>query len=234
MQNQATHPLLAYFLAMAILPVVGVWLSTILDIAPLMHRRYIIGSHIALFLFGGTCLARLPRVPLRVAVGVLSIASMTWTHGQWNTWSHGEWMGWQRDEDWRSALEVLDAHRGPEDLVALAPMLIETQSIESISAHSPDYLTFALRCIYPKSGGLAPLFDDATLVLSNDIDAWKGPLSALPRHKIAWIVVRKSRDELERERVNRETLGFGWREVDAEILGDFGSVQIRRLVVINE
>ncbi len=74
-----------HLLAIAILPAIGVWMTTWLEIARTHASSLHLGSHIALFLFAGLCLLRLQSYRFRCIVGALSILSMTWAHGQWNT-----------------------------------------------------------------------------------------------------------------------------------------------------
>jgi mannosyltransferase len=166
-----------------------VWSLTCLGIAPLMHRRYAIGTYPAFLTLGAVLLNQMRYRSVLFGAAIVSLAILGVFQGTFREWREGRWLAWQRQEDWRMVHDYLKAKTSPEETVFVAPMLIETKGSQ-LSIYLPhDYLTAPLRTLYrvPKSHSLIPL--------PNDRRGWFEPLTTILNEfgrKGAWVVVRSS------------------------------------------
>lgn len=205
----------------AILPIGFAWLSTRLGWMPLMHRRYLLGSHLALFLLAGSMLIRIKSLPMLLVVGLLSAGLLVTQQGTWRHWNQGEWMGWQRFEGWDEAIEYINEHPSVEDRIYLAPMLIETTREPFARSTHPEYLQFAVKSAYPL---LAPCSIE---ILSNSASAWGKKLEETSDGH-GWLLIRSSSSRLSQALKPLEAKQPFWKAKKIE-RHDFGRVQLIRL-----
>ncbi len=115
-------------LCVALMPLVLGWLATQWGWLPIMHRRYLLAAHLAMFLLACTSLLQIRSWKAQLSFGTLVIAALVIQQGNWRHWQDGEWMGWQRFEGWDEAITELNRRMEPTDAICLAPFLIETRS----------------------------------------------------------------------------------------------------------
>ncbi len=164
-----------------------VWMTTILNIAPLMHRRYILGAFPACIIFGLILIQSIRSRATILAIGIVSVILLGWWQGTFREWSHGRWTAWQRQEDWRAASVFVNQHSKIDEPIFIAPMLIETLG-SSLDPRLPrDYLVSPLTTVYA-------IEDQERLEpLPNDTKAWPSLIRAQLKDanaKSAWLVAR--------------------------------------------
>ncbi len=135
-------------LCVAFTPLIIAWAVTALDIAPLMHRRYVIGSYPAILLLGAWSLRSLSSSRQVLLVGLLSTCLLIFQQGTDRVWRAGQLFGWQRGEDWASAVAQLNRQAESEDHLILAPRLIETANLASSQLKSTEYLQYPVDGLY--------------------------------------------------------------------------------------
>jgi mannosyltransferase len=135
-------------LSVAIIPLVVAWAVTALNIAPLMHRRYVIGSYPAILLLGAWSLLSLVSIRQVLLLGVLSTSVLIFQQGTDCVWRTGQLFGWQRGEDWSTAIVELNRKAEAEDHLILAPRLIETANLAASQTKSAEYLQYPIDGLY--------------------------------------------------------------------------------------
>ncbi len=163
----------------AVLPPGLVGFMALLQIAPLGHRRYVIGSYIATFFFGCIAMMRL-RSSWHVALlGSASSLILLGSLGDWQTGNHRPFFDWPRQENWREVIRLLNEQAPADSVVYLAPNLVETATVPvadpnafywpGTASRSVDtYFEFAIRSHYPLRSDLR------CMVLPNDTTRLEG------------------------------------------------------------
>jgi len=168
-----------------------VWLLAFTEVAPLMHRRYILGAYPALLLLGAFWLGRIQSLRVLLVTGALSAALMIWWQGTAAEWRAGRWIAWQRLEDWRGAVGYLNQYRRTDEPIFLAPMLVETRGTKIDSTIDASYLRYPLASVYP-------IFDSESIgLLPNDRSNWPSeiiPKTARSPNDTGWIIVRSRKE----------------------------------------
>ncbi len=189
-QSNQTQPQLAWLLQLSVVgygSLILVWALTYFEIAPLLHRRYILGAYPAFVLLGAFWLGRIPSLRVLLLTGLLSAGLMIWWQGTIGEWRDGRWIAWQRQEDWRGAVAYLNDHRKTEEPILLAPMLIETKGSKVDSSIDSSYLKYALTSLYELDDS------DSIRLLPNDRSSWASEVDRIfdenGDHSI-WIVAR--------------------------------------------
>jgi hypothetical protein len=165
------------------------WLATASGLAPLMHRRYMIGAYPALILLGAFILSRIQGKHGLVAAGLLSWLLMIGMQGTIDEWRAGRWIAWQRQEDWRGAIEVLNQEISTNERLWLAPMLVETRGASIEPDANLDYLKYPLMSLYPVRNSVA------ISLLPNDRSQWRSHLQSQCKAEncpSVWLLARVS------------------------------------------
>ncbi|MDZ4849008.1 MAG: hypothetical protein SGI77_06920 [Pirellulaceae bacterium] len=187
------------------------WLFTYLNIAPLMHRRYVIGSYPAILLAGAFCLGGIRNSKSVLLVGLVSAGLLAYWQGTTSEWYAGRWIAWQRQEDWRGAAVVLSDLRKPKEPIFLAPMLIETTEANVHNTKYSSYFKFALASLYRVSEA------DSIQILSNSRIRWKTDFLEYCRansHDVGWIVARvdaSALDGIDAGMQSKDAVEIGWK-----------------------
>lgn len=143
--------------------------------APMLHRRYVIGSHLAAWWLGGWWLSQLPVRWKQVAVGVLSCGAMIAIDGNWRVWQEGEWMAWPRQENWQAAVEWLNTHAEANSEIWVSPQLVETMQVDSTPLPYPASRYYPLFVVHAR---YLLRSDLECRLLANDPRSWKDAMSA--------------------------------------------------------
>lgn len=208
---------------LGVVPMLAAWCLTALHWIPLMHARYLVIGHWAIWLLSGSMMVRMNHVRWMAFTGVLIVTSMVWHTREWERWERGEWTGIQRWEGWAEAVAWIRESADQEDRVYLAPMLIETSREPFPSWQHPDYLSFAVRGIYrleenPQETSVPT--PRAVDVMANYLGDWKGKWPSVTGHT-RWILIRATRPTV--QRIVPSLKASNQNQVDLE---DFGGVQV--------
>ncbi|MCY2974175.1 MAG: hypothetical protein NTW52_05855 [Planctomycetota bacterium] len=182
---------------LAFICMVAHWSLCYFGWAPLIHSRYLIGTYPAIWIAGILLLKKLNNVRWIIAVGLLTMGVQGWLQGSWPLWGRGEWVAWQRVEDWDKAFEVLQQNKQADDVVFLAPLLIETedqQTIDTSAVPRKRYFAFPIEALSIANGLVAP---DPIAVLANSMSHWESTIEANFERmnyekKSAWLLARTS------------------------------------------
>jgi len=164
-----------------------VWLLTYSEIAPLWHRRYVMGAYPAIVLLGAFWLGRIRSQRVLIVTGLLSASLLVWWQGTFGEWRAGRIIAWQRYEDWRGAVAILNEKRKPNEPLFLAPMLIETAGSELDPTISASYLRFPLSSVYRVEGL------DSIEILPNYYSSWAARIAESSQNgesSTLWIIAR--------------------------------------------
>ncbi len=142
------HRIAIGLLIAAIVPLLGVAVVTWAGIAPLAHRRYVIGAYPAVLLCGWCLMDKLPMPRWFLVGGLIALSFQIYQQDVWMNWQRGSAFGWQRHEDWKNAIQTLNEKFRLGERVVVAPNLIESESAETVAASDPDYLMFAVNAMY--------------------------------------------------------------------------------------
>lgn len=197
------------WLALWVVAMVGPWLcawfATWLEVAPLMHRRFVIVSALPLVALAIELWQTLRRPILKLLSGVGVIAWLVIGQGTVDAWEQGHVIGWQRVEGWREAVAWMDHRIAPEDEVWCASGLIEGSGIAlPLGEEANSYLSFPLRgCYRVRAAGEVNRREPLALV--NEPQRWKTQWpyrirvsnANLPLGR-AWIVFRGTAEQLSR------------------------------------
>ncbi len=130
-------------------PLLTVWMLTALDVAPMLHRRYVLCSALPIVLLAGVQLLCIRGRTLQVAALVTASVWLFASQGTWNVWMHGQLLGAQRGEDWRAAAAWVAQQIQTGDELWCASGLIEAESASIPPPESMNaYLSFPLRGLY--------------------------------------------------------------------------------------
>ncbi len=197
------------WLALWVVAVVGPWLcawfATWLEVAPLMHRRFVIVSALPLVALAIELWQTLRRPVLRLLSGAGVVAWLVIGQGTVDAWQQGNVIGWQRVEGWREAMVWIDRRIAPEDEVWCASGLIEGSRIAlPVGEETNRYLSFPLRGCY-RMRAVDEANRRAPQALVNEPERWKTQWQArsrLSETKLpvgrAWIVFRGTAEQLSR------------------------------------
>jgi hypothetical protein len=130
-------------------PLLTAWCITAIELAPLLHRRYVLCSALPLVILFGGWLLSVERRWLQIAALLGSSLWLFTSQGTLNVWMHHQLIGQQRGEDWRAASAWVTSRILPDDELWCASGLIEAASAEiPLSDAMNAYLSFPLRGIY--------------------------------------------------------------------------------------
>jgi len=197
------------WLALWVVAVVGPWLcawfATWFEVAPLMHRRFVIVSALPLVALAIELWQTLRRPILKLLSGAGVIAWLIIGQGTVDAWQQGYVFGWQRVEGWREAVAWMDHRIEPEDEVWCASGLIEGNGTAlPLAEEANSYLSFPLRgCYSMREAGEANRREPLALV--NEPQRWKSQWpyrirlseANLPLGR-AWVVFRGTAGQLSR------------------------------------
>ncbi len=180
-------------LAIGIVSLLLVGLLTYAEIAPLWHRRYVMGAYPAIVLLGACWLGKIRSPRVLLLTGLLSALLLVCWQGTLGEWKAGRIIAWQRQEDWRGAVAFLREQRRPGEPIFIVPMLIETAGSELPLAISYSYLRFPLSSIYR----VEEL--DAIEILPNYQSSWAAKIANSNRNEDSstlWIIARVDDDSI--------------------------------------
>lgn len=164
-------------------PLLTAWLLTWFEVAPLMHRRYLLASAIPMVMLAGLLIVHIRyRFVSFVAIG-FSVFWLINAQPTLEIWQSGQWVGTQRGEYWREVSQWVQANYEEGDQVWCASDLIEGDSLNApLSQEQDDYLSFPLRGIYAIRANDGDVVEPHSLV--SDAGQWivqwrsRGELSA--------------------------------------------------------
>lgn len=203
---------------LGLVPMIAAWSLTALHWIPLMHARYLIIGHWAIWLLSGCLMARMNHVRWMAISGLLIVAAMVWHTREWERWERGEWTGIQRWEGWAEAVDWIRENAEQEDRIYLAPMLIETSREPFPTWQHPDYLSFAVRGIYRLDEHIQE--PKPIEVMANYLGDWKEKWPSVTR-RTRWILIRATRPTV--QRIVPSLKSKSQNQVE---LKDFGGVQV--------
>ncbi|GAB5403483.1 MAG: hypothetical protein Aurels2KO_17140 [Aureliella sp.] len=219
-------------------PVVAVWILTRLEIAPLMHRRYVVASLAPLALVAATLTSCLPNRAARTLAVCLLLGGLLVQQGTPAELRRGRLTPWQRLEGWRQASKHINANCQPTDAVWCASQLIEGNTKElSLDDALDQYLAYPLRGIY----GPSKIPQSQVHALVNDPQRWAdqiflplesnpAKLSASNAHTI-WIVYRGIARDLNRRIavVSSKPQAIQYRITITSAARSFGNISVVRI-----
>ncbi len=202
--------LLVKWLVALVGPCACAWIATWLEVAPLMHRRFVITSAIPLVMVAVSLWQTIQRPTLRLLSGLAVIIWLLVGQGTINAWRYGEIVGYQRAEGWREAVARISQFIEPEDEVYCASGLIEGRGRSlPLSEDWNHYLSFPLRGCY-RIHEASPDHRPDPVALVNNVQRWamqmplrKNVDSSLDQaHRPVgncWIVYRGTFEQLSRK-----------------------------------
>ncbi len=208
-------------LCVALVPLALGWLATQCGWLPIMHRRYLLAAHLAMFLLACTSLLQIRSWKVQLPFGVLVIATLVVQQGNWRHWQEGEWMGWQRFEGWDEAITELNRRVQPTDAICLAPFLIETRDEPFPLREPAEYYEFAVRSAYPLTS------PSPCKILSNNVRHWPTELRQEKTNSV-WICARSRLGPIVSQLRQLQTRDSKWPWKIQETL-EFGRVQLIHL-----
>lgn len=173
--DQAVAVLLAPILAAAVLATAIAWVVSCLDIAPIWHRRFMVGVlPLLCWTAGGywgasvkLIAARIPwpkqsassfaaaavKLSLLGLVAAVAVGGLMFSQGTLPKLIAGDRVLVSRGEDWRGAVAFLQRHRRPSDPVFVAAELLESTALDPQQGGSPEPSPRMLEYLrYPVSG----------------------------------------------------------------------------------
>jgi hypothetical protein len=170
-----------------------VWFFAWTKVAPLMHTRYLIGCYPLIVLCMGFAFARLSKSAMIVAT---SIMMCCWTLSQGGPYCirFGTPIVWQRLENWPEAIQVMSQAQMEDTSIAIAPMLLETQSQERIAVLGSKNLSYAIEAANMQSE--SPIKLDDVIVLDNSVSSWPETIQKSSEPKVI-VLVRSNVSQIE-------------------------------------
>ncbi len=172
------------------------WLLTSLEIAPLMHSRYVVACALPMLVWGALGLMQLRFPALAAVVAVVVLGQMLVEQRTMDVWRRGELIGTLRGEDWRGASRWLSQRMEPGDQLWCAANVIEGHvPAADVDSQLSEYLSFPLRGCYAVNG-IEPLG-----LVSNWEEwprQWRLFQGDLPAGRVRWIVYRGTPGGFER------------------------------------
>lgn len=207
-----------YFTAWS-LPLAIVILVTALEIAPLMHARYLFAATLPLTLWTATMLGRLSsgRIVTGLALGMLLLQSVQ--QGSLPAWLAGRLPVVERGEQWREAIHQMYRQSGDKSPLQIycASNLIEGSRADFLDGDKlrKEYLALPLHSLYrvPERAQIVPLL--------NDPRGWSAVISSQREPgAVRWLLVRASKAGLAKR------LQLSGLQALEQL--DFGAVQLVR------
>lgn len=153
-----------YWGLLAIVPIGLAWWLTYSELAPLMHRRYVISSLFPILVMAACCLDLVGQRLLRVTLVVATIAALMVVQGSPAQWRIGRWSPWQRLEGWRQAGRFIGEHSSARDELWCSSGLIEGNREPPLPEALKSYLDYPLSGLYRpdaiESSEVRPLVND--------------------------------------------------------------------------
>lgn len=215
---------------------VGVaWLATLGNVAQLSMFRYVIGAAAGQMIVAGLCCAVIPPPGLRIAAAMfialfaVAVNDMFYYAGtvlpQYRV--DGRLMA-DRSENWKGAVDLINASSPPNQPVLLFPNLVEDGMLHGATDEwFVEYCTFPLRGLY--------LVDEQREVIplptGGPRRAADEQIDTVVNAGGAWLIVRGTRPlavGIVREIVGQLPAGSNWRIAEQR---EFGYVHVVRLVV---
>ncbi len=180
----------------ALAPLGIVWCVTAWDIAPMMHRRYVLGAALPLVMAASLLVLQLKDRRLQVLVLLVTFGWLTASQGTLQRWSQGRFIGWQRGEGWKSAAAWVSQRIGSDDRLWCASGLIEARGLTlPLDKQQEAYLSLPLRSVYAVERGGPPERVEPNAIFG-DSQLWLERLLEEPdrRH---WLVYRGTAQQLQ-------------------------------------
>lgn len=185
-------------------PWLTAWIVTAAEIAPVMHRRYVVVSSLPLAILAVAVLSCIKVPWIRLATAVTSLILLLVSQGTLLVWSAGEVVGWQRAEGWRQASAFVQNEWRVGDRLWCASGLIEAEGAQlPLPDHLDEYLSYPLRGSYSVRDVNGKFVTPHALL--NDPKEWPNQfeLDSVDGSKGdtstgAWIVYRGTVDKLSR------------------------------------
>lgn len=213
-------------------PVLTVWLTTLLGIAPLFLLRYVVGVAVAPMLFAGLGIGIFPsrRSQTLLAFGVIFAALIS--SDAVELWQEGPSVVGRR-QDWRSAVAWINGHND-----AHAPVFVRGGFLEADGLTQDRQPLLRDYCLAPANSIYRVDVPASRLVPLPNRQAWKLPpaaLSLLTEHGSAWFLdagSSASRELLRRKVL--QTLAAAGHESEVLAIRDFGDVSAWQLQVSSQ
>jgi len=205
--------LVGWLLSVVLLVTCVCWSMASLGVVPIWHRRYIIGV-LPLLCWGGAAAWTLPinwfarRLQNRFVVGsagavllAAGVLGLVWRQESWRLWQPAPQRAMLRGENWRDAIEWLNARRKPHEPVYVGAELIESDGLHEWAADDPRAAALRRYLLFPVEGfytvdGASPLGHAATS-LRRDLQQMLEPPAPTPtaadgpdRVRVRWLVYR--------------------------------------------
>ncbi len=218
------------------IPLLLAWGLTGSGIAPLMHRRFLIGCSLPVYCLAGELLARFKSRRWRLICGSAIVISLCATQGTYEILRAPSALGKMRGEDWRGAARWISMVGKSGDLIACASGLIEAQTSKPpISDNLEQYLMYPLDSIY-RPAWVESSNTSSLIGLVNDDAHWaeqvmphlKKVTPASSAQNRLWLVYR-GRQEMFVMRSQNLMNGLNRVGVRAQVLEErtFGWVRVR-------
>lgn len=214
-------------------PWLTAWLVTVVGVAPVLHRRYILCSALPLVLVTVSEWLQIRRPSLRGAALACSLLWLVVSQGTWQNWTQGQLIGWQRGEDWRSAVGWIALRADEGDQLWCASGLIEARRVQLPLAEEMDqYLTFPLRGLYRVQPSGRPI-EPRALVGGPDqwLAQWHSTGNPVPSQLFIVFRARATSIQSRLDRLVLQAQAAGHVIVRDDPLMEFGSVCIARLII---
>ncbi len=138
-----------FWLIAALSPAVLVWGVAWLEVAPMLHQRYLVSCYAPMALAAAAVVSRIPSRPIQLIAAVLGLVTIACMQGSVAQWRAGDLVPWQRVEGWRQASRFVNEQFHDGDRLWVSSGLIEavgqTPPLEPVVDH---YLSYPLRSIY--------------------------------------------------------------------------------------
>jgi mannosyltransferase len=224
--EEPKHSVLIWCFAAGV-PILIAWTITALGVAPIYHRRFLIGSALPLVIIAFLQLAKIRNRGLRITTAITVTLAMVISQGTFDMWRHGVFVGKLRNEDWRSAAAWIAKRSQSTDLVFCSSGLIEANLNElPLSDATSKYLSFPLRSIYRVND--RELNEIEVIGLVQDESLWHLQLTEVWTDKNrAWIVYRGALQRFEAKlRTLQAAMNSNLRGCSHEAIQRFGNVYV--------
>ncbi len=216
-------------------PIIAVWLLTRLEIAPLMHRRYVVASLAPLALIAASLTSCFQTRTVRWLVVASILGGMMVTQGTQAELARGRLTPWQRLEGWRQVSEHIEASCESTDAIWCASQLIEGNTKRLPLDDAVDqYLAYPLRGIYAPS----KIPQSQIHALINDPQRWAdqifAPATSTDAQMQVWFVYRGIASDLNRRIavLSAKPQAMRYRISITSAAKSFGSVSVVRLQAV--
>lgn len=181
------------------------WVVTILDVAPVFHRRFVIASALPLVLLAASLWNRVYVPWLKYLCGACVILALVIGQGSVAIWMQGDITGWQRAEGWREASRWAERRIAPGETLWVASGLIEGRDAQlPLSAEFGRYLSYPLRGGYRVRDRLGAVVEPNALL--NDSRLWEQQWrTRVHDDEKLWIIFRGPADRLDSILKNAQT-----------------------------